>query len=92
MKAWFVYISDEWGELVHAETRGKAKVKVMREFDVDEYICLGAIRKPKLDNKPFTFENLEAANFHYFDEDGEPLTIKDFYNSCKCELCYGKET
>jgi hypothetical protein len=89
MKAWFVFIPDEWGELIHAETRGKAKVKIMHEFGVDEFIDLQATRVPKLDGKAFTFKNLAEAEFQYLDEDGNPLKEKDLYNACGCEICEG---
>lgn len=91
MKAWFVF-TEEWGELIHAETAGKAKSMIMAEFGVDEYIWLSARRVPRLDDKAFTYKNLTEANWHYYDEDGELLKVIDYYNVCKCELCSGKET
>lgn len=89
MKAWFVFIPDEWGELVHATTRGRAKALIMQEFGVEEYIFLGATRVKGLDNRPITFENCDRANFHYVDEDGNPLKEEDFFNVCKCDICRG---
>lgn len=89
MKAWFVFIEDEWGELVHADTRGKAKFEVMCEFNVDEFISLQAHRVKRLDDKPFTFQNLIDTEWKYVDEDGQPLQEIDFYNSCTCEICKG---
>lgn len=87
MKAWFVFIPDEWGELVHADTRGKAKAFVMAEFGVDEFIWLGATRVPKMDDIAFTYKNLDEHDWHYFDEDGQPLKEIDFFNVCKCDIC-----
>lgn len=87
MKAWFVFIPDEWGELVHAETRGKAKALIMSKFGVEDYTFLGATRVPKLDDLPFTFDNLNKADWHYLDEDGNPLPENEFFNVCKCPIC-----
>lgn len=92
MKAWFVFIPDEWGELVHAETRGKAKAFIMHEFDVEQYIDLQATRVKGLDGVPITCENAHKANFHYYDEDGLLLTPDEFPKTCKCEICNGKAT
>jgi len=89
MKAWFVFILDEWGELMHANTRGRAKALVMQEFGVDEFIMLGATRVPKMDDKAFTFKNLDEVGWHYLGEDGENLKEIDFYNACKCNICTG---
>lgn len=87
MKAWFVFIPDEWGELIHATTRGRAKAMIMHEFDVEQYTFLGAIRVKGLDNVPITYENCDKADFHYVDEDGDPLDPGDFFNVCKCDIC-----
>lgn len=91
MKAWFVFIPDEWGELIHADTRGKAKTLIMQEFGVDDYLYLGAARVSRLDNVAFTFQHLCQARWNYVDEDGKPLKEVDFYNVCKCNICKGAQ-
>lgn len=92
MKAWFVFC-DEWGELIHADTRGKAKMAVINEFGidvVDNLMSLHSVRKPKLDDKPLTYQNTIDAGFPWVDEDGSPLKEEDFFNICKCAVCTGK--
>jgi hypothetical protein len=63
MKAWIVYCGDEWNELTHANTAGKAKVAIMKSIGFDNYIYLGAKRLPGLDDKPITYQNAKDAGF-----------------------------
>jgi len=43
---------------------------------------------PAMDNLSFTPENLDSkTNFHYEDEDGEPLSNENFENDCRCAIC-----
>ncbi len=87
-KAWFVFLPEEWGELVHAETAGKAKVKILGEFGGDfDYTELRATRVKGFDGIPITFQNCDVANWHYVDEDGNPLKEDEFFNICGCKIC-----
>lgn len=87
MKAWFVFVPEEWGEIVHAETRGKAKAIIMHEFGVEDFTYMSATRVKGLDDKPITYQNCIDAPFNWLDEDGRPLKEIDFYNVCRCEVC-----
>lgn len=89
MKAWEVWLADEWLTLVHAETAGKAKMAVINLYgdDYSEYIDYRAKRMPKLDNKPFTYKTCLDAGFQYHDEDGLYLNPDEFINDCPCEIC-----
>lgn len=93
MKAWWVFIPGEWGELVHAYTRGEAKYKIMSELglELEDFIYLRVHRMKKLDDKALTFQNLAEADFHYLDEDGQPLKEDEYFNVCKCEICKGSK-
>lgn len=99
MKAWFVSDDVEnFGVLVHAKTRGQAKVAGHYEMDVD-FIHMRSIRVPQLDDKPFTLENVNSAQFFtswdddpgmgYSTEDGFFLREDEWYNSCQCDICKG---
>jgi hypothetical protein len=91
MKAWIVSdISERWVSLFHAETQGKAKLRALEEYNLDEFTDMRAIRMPKLDDKPFTYFNCLEAGFQYEDE-GLYLTPDEFINDCPCEVCHGKK-
>ena len=83
---------DEWCVLVHGETAGKAKARFMRVqpdpwFDKSMWTEIRLKRIPGCDDKPFTFENCQAAGFYYLDEDGESSLESEFYNYCDCPIC-----
>ena len=78
MKAWIVYYYDnEWCDLVHAETRGKACAYIRDVIDTGlDFIDFRAVRLPGLDNKPITYENAVEAGFHYLDKFWETIVWK----------------
>lgn len=82
---------EEWVLPIHGETRGKAKSNFMRFAPVDtsdlDFRLVRVKRLPAMDDKPFTPENLNAADWHYVDEDGEPLSNANFVNDCRCAVC-----
>lgn len=88
LKAWKVYIPDQWCSLVHAETRGKAIVQVRCNVsDFEEYIDFRAQRLPGLDDRPITYQNAKDAGFEYLDEYNFLLPEDWFTNDCHCEIC-----
>ena len=78
MKAWFVWVGDEWGDYVHGETAAKAKAIFWEKWawEADERIYLRAVRCPELDNIPITRESISEIN-----------DDKMWYPICDCEIC-----
>jgi hypothetical protein len=100
LKAYFArFEGEEWGTLIHGETRGKCKSRFMRcnpmgSPDPDSFQDIRLKRVSGLDGKPFTFENAVAANFWFYDEDGETKIEdpKEFgFPDCDCEICQGEK-
>jgi hypothetical protein len=93
MKAWIVSdFSYEWVGLFHADTAGQAKLRALEEYGIDcDYIDMRARRFPKLDDRPFTYEDCKDAGFEYTDE-GEPVNSETFRNDCPCDICKGVKT
>ena len=90
MKAWKVFCMDEWMTLMHADTRGKAIQSARDNVDGGEsFIDFRAIRVPGLDDKPFTWNNVDAEEVGYVDEDGNPLQENEYFNDCRCSICKG---
>ena len=86
MKAWFVWIGDEWGDFVHGETAGKAKSMFWHEWSsmAEEWIYLRPIRRPDLDDVPLTEENI-LKHLKGQTYEGEPYT--NWTPICTCEVC-----
>jgi hypothetical protein len=82
---------EDWCCLIHGATRGKAKANFQRHapiiIDTSDFLFIRLRRLPAMDDKPFTPENLNAADWHYVDEDGEPLSNANFINDCRCSIC-----
>jgi hypothetical protein len=93
MKAWIVSDrSDTWAGLFHAETEGKAKLKGLEEYCLDDYTEMRAKRIPGLDNKPITYQNSKDAGFQYWDDEtGDYLIPELFHNECRCSICREEE-
>lgn len=75
---------------MHAETRGKAILRAMRNVnDSEAYTDFRARRLPGLDGKPITYQNAKAAGFEYWDGDNSEtlLSEDEFINDCDCEIC-----
>lgn len=94
MKAWFVWVGDEWGDFVHGESAGKAKSMFWKEWaqEADEWINLRPIRVPELDNVPLTSDVILK---HLKDNGIKWEDVEDYGNwwpICDCEVCQGKET
>jgi hypothetical protein len=93
IKAWFVTPKDEdYGYLIHAETRGKAIYQALKyaeyfHCDRTEFTHLQARRFPKMDDKRITFHNALAAGIEMRSEDGDKITPNDFENICWSPLC-----
>ena len=81
MKAWFVWIDDEWGDYVHGNTAGQAKSMFLRAWntDVDDFCSLRPMRVPDLDDKPLTAETISAIR-----EENDPWNE---HIICRCKLC-----
>ncbi len=95
MKAWIVYYYDnEWCNLVHAETKGKACAYIRDAIDVGlDFLDFRAIRIPELDNKPITYNNAAESGFFYRDEfsNGKRVAPEEsFINDCRCKICKQK--
>ena len=89
----------EWCDLVHGETRAKAKYRFLRVNPGDDDPGLWADirlrRLPGQDDKSFTYEDAKAAGFEYTAGEGdygepEPLSSDEFSSSCDCEICTRK--
>jgi hypothetical protein len=100
MKAYFAqYKNEDWGTLIHGETRGKAKSRFSRCDPSGEYYHgmwnkIQLTRVPGLDDKPFTYENGKAADWLYLSEDYDEngrmsISELDWFNDCDCEICKG---
>jgi hypothetical protein len=96
MKGWIVWWGDDICTLVHADTRGKAKLLGMSILDGDDFLFARALRAPGLDDKPITYQNAKDAGFQYSDggysEDGDGdghLLPELFTNDCHCDICKG---
>ena len=90
MKAWFVWIGEEWGDWVHGSTVTDAKKMFWKWWssEAEEWTQLNPIRCSKLDDIPITRENISL--------DLTPEEIKEWginYRDliCDCEICQGKE-
>ena len=84
--AWQVGPYDgEWAGIVHAPTRGKAKLRVIVE--VGDFMDVRAKRLPQFDNKPVTLDALLAMGWSDEGEDPIPRHYTDF---CGCEICRGQ--
>ncbi len=75
MKAFFIWVDDEWGDYVHGLTVSSAKTMFMNtwssEFDLEGWISLRPRRYPRLDNIPITADSI-----------GEP-----WFPICSCPIC-----
>ena len=90
MKAWFVWIGDEWGDWVHGSTATEAKTMFWNFWGdiAEEWIYLQPIRCPRLDGIPITRENI-AIGFSPYEIDEYGIKHRDLI--CKCEICKGNE-
>ena len=89
MKAWKVICIYEWMTLMHADTRGKAINAARNNIYSDDFINFRALRVPALDDRPFTWENVDAAEVGYVDADDLPLQKNEYFNDCPCPICKG---
>ena len=90
MKAYFVWIMDEWGDFVHGETAGKAKSMFWQEWaqEADEWINMRPIRVSALDDVPLTRQNIkeyQLSRGHSYM--GEEYT--EWWPICDCPICKG---
>jgi len=88
MKAWIVFYADEYCALFHAETRGKAKLRMIENYGDNDFLAYRAKRLPGLDDKPITYQNAKDAGFEYTQDDSEILAPEsEFINDCRCDIC-----
>ena len=90
MKAWFVWIGEEWGDWVHGETATEAKTMFWNWWgtEAEEWIRMQPIRYPRFDGVPITRESI-----------AEGLTKQQIYEwgikhrdlICRCDICKGIE-
>ena len=86
MKAWFVWIGDEWGDWVHGETATEAKKMFWKWWasEAEEWTCLSPIRCPRLDDIPITRKNISLELTPGEIEEWE-INYRDLI--CDCEIC-----
>lgn len=90
---WSELDGEEWGFLLHAESRGKAKKSFVDwspdpRIGYDHWTEIRVRRVKGLDDKPITFDSTQAADFHLVDENGEEdLDPDEFINFCRCDIC-----
>jgi hypothetical protein len=91
MKAYKILCYDGWMTLMHADTRGRA-IQAARDnvYPEDSFLSFRALRIPELDDKPFTWENVDAVDIGYLDEDGNMLQENEYINDCPCQICRGQ--
>lgn len=86
LKAWIVG-DEDWLELLHAETRGKARSLTVGLFsDVrisDNYLYIRAIRFPAADGRAFTLADR-------WEVDGEGEHDEKYISECGCVRCNPK--
>ena len=85
MKTWWINpYGEDWGFIVHADTRSEARVKGLGL--IDEWTEIRATRLPTLDGKTITLERLLEAGFPEAWE-GEPISVTGYIMECGCDLC-----
>lgn len=87
-KAWFVWVGDEWGDYVHAETATKAKSMFWQEWasEAEEWIWLGPIRCQWLDGIPITPQNIALGLTR---EEIDEFGVMLWAPICTCQICKG---
>lgn len=76
---------DEWAAIVHAPTRGVARM-MGAWIDFDDFTDIRAVRLPSLDGKLITTETLVEAGFPETWE-GEPIDPLGYIDFCYCDIC-----
>ena len=85
MKAWWINpYGEDWGFIVHADTRSEARVKGLSL--IEEWTQIRATRLKKLDGKIITLQELLDAGFPETWE-GEPISVIGYILECGCDLC-----
>ena len=90
MKAWFVWVDDEWGDWVHGKTATEAKKMFWKWWasEAEEWTYLNPIRCPKFDGIPLTRENI---TLEFSPGEIDEYEIKNRDLICDCELCKAAE-
>ena len=90
MKAWFVWVGEEWGDWVHGETATEAKKMFWKWWasEAEEWIRLDPIRCHWLDDIPITRENI-SLNLSQGEIDECEIKYRDLI--CTCEICQGND-
>ena len=84
-KAWWVTpYGEDWGCIVHADTRAQARSKGLGL--IDEWNEIRAVRIPELDGKIITKESLLDAGFPE-EWEGMPIYPTGYILECGCDLC-----
>ena len=84
-KAWWINpYGEDWGFIVHADTRSGARVKGLSL--IEEWTQIRATRLKKLDGKVITLQLLFDAGFPETWE-GEPISVIGYILECGCDLC-----
>ncbi len=85
MKTWWINpYGEDWGFIVHADTRSEARV--MGLSLIDEWTQIRATRLKKLDGKIITKDALLLAGFPEVWE-GFPIDATGYLIECGCDLC-----
>lgn len=86
MKTWLVSpYGDDWVSIVHANTRGQARMKGAA-IDLLDFIDMRATRLPKLDGKLITREAMIEAGWPE-EIEGYALDVWGYIADCGCEVC-----
>jgi hypothetical protein len=85
VKTWWINpYGEDWGFIVHADTRSQARVKGLGL--IDEWTEIRATRLKKLDGNLITKQRLLAAGFPETWE-GLPISVTGYILDCGCKLC-----
>ena len=84
-KTWWINpYGEDWGFIVHANTRSDARTKGLSL--IEEWTQIRATRLKKLDGKIITLQSLLDAGFPETWE-GEPIDVIGYILECGCDLC-----
>ena len=84
-RAWWISpYGEDWGFIVHADTRSQARNKGLGL--IDEWNEIRAVRIPELDGKIITRGSLLEAGFPE-EWEGYPISPTGYILECGCELC-----
>lgn len=89
MKAWSVFDwSQDLSELVHADSRNAARMKVAEHTDLALYLDIRARRYPEADDRAFNLSDIESDGPSEEKNLAElESTLKHILSWCRCPHC-----